>query len=356
LADRFRAGGRIDFTNAAAKEEAADKFEAAAYGQDLGDLFQYNLKERVTILKNHSALVPIINSQIKAEKVTLWSASSPRPLRALWITNSSGLTLDAGTFNVVEENAFAGEGLIAALKPEERRLLSYAVDQAIRVQHDDQLESRPVTHIKIAKGMMTQTSKQLDHQTYTVRNSDTQAREVVIEHALRSGWTIANNVKPEETSASSYRFQVKVPPSQTTILKIDEVQPLERTVALSSVTDDQIKIWFNDKTLKPELMQALRQIMDKKNEISAIDHHMQALQAQISGITQDQARLRENMKALKGSAEERALVARYTRQLNEQEDKLQAVREEIARLDTGRAEKRQQLDKMLQDLTLDESM
>ena len=355
-ADRFRAGSRSDFNNAAAKEEAADKFEAAAYGQELGDLFQYNLKEKVTILKNHSALVPIINSQIKAEKVTLWSASSPRPLRALWITNSSGLTLDAGTFNVVEENAFAGEGLIAALKPEERRLLSYAVDQAIRVQHDDQLESRPVTHIKIAKGMMTQTSKQLDHQTYTVRNSDTQAREVVIEHALRSGWTIANNVKPEETSASFYRFQVKVPPSQTTILKIDEVQPLERTVALSSVTDDQIKIWFSDKTLKPELMQALRQIIDKKNEISAMDHHMQALQAQISGITQDQARLRENMKALKGSAEERALVARYTRQLNEQEDKLQAVRAEIARLDTGRAEKRQQLDKMLQDLTLDESI
>jgi hypothetical protein len=356
LADRFRAGGRSDFNNAAAKEEAADRFEAAAYGQELGDLFQYNLKEKVTILKNHSALVPIINSQIKAEKVTLWSASSPRPLRALWITNSSGLTLDAGTFNVVEENAFAGEGLIAALKPEERRLLSYAVDQAVRVQHDDQLESRPVTHIKIAKGMMIQTSKQLDHQTYTVHNSDTQAREIVIEHALRSGWTIANNVKPEETSASFYRFQVKVPPSQTTILKIDEVQPLERTVALSSVTDDQIKIWFSDKTLKPELMQALRQIMDKKNEISAIDHHIQALQAQISGITQDQARLRENMKALKGSAEERALVARYTRQLNEQEDKLQTVREEIARLDTGRAEKRQQLDKMLQDLTLDESM
>ncbi len=342
--------------NEAEKEEALGRFEAAAYGQDLGDLFQYNLKEKVTILKNHSALVPIINSQIKAQKVTLWSASSAHPLHALWITNSSGLTLDAGTFNVVEENAFAGEGLIAALKPEERRLLSYAVDQAIRVQHDDQFESRPVTHIKIAKGMMTQTSKQLDHQTYTVRNADTQPREVVIEHALRSGWKLANDVKPEETSASFYRFVVKVPPNQTTILKIDEVQPLERTVALSSVTDDQIKIWFNDKTLKPELMQALRQIMDKKNEISALDRRVQALQTQITGITQDQARLRENMKALKGSAEERALVARYTRQLNEQEDKLLAVRAEIAKLDATRAEKRQQLDKMLQDLTLDESI
>ena len=356
VAPRSRAMSGNESIDMEAKEKAEYGYEAAAYGQDLGDLFQYNLKEKVTILKNHSALVPIINSHIKAQKVTLWSASSSHPLRALWITNTSGLTLDAGTFNVVEENTFAGEGLIAALKPEERRLLSYAVDQAVRVQHDDQFESRPVTHIKIAKGVVTQNSKQVDHQTYTIRNSDAQPREVVIEHPLRSGWKLANDVKPEETSASFYRFLVTVSASQTTTLKIDEVQPLDRTVALSSVTDDQIKIWFNDKTLKPEVMQSLRQIMDKKNEISALDHRTQALQVQITGINQDQGRLRENMKALKGSVEEKALVARYTRALNEQEDKLLAVRAEMARLDSARAEKRQQLDKMLQDLTVDESM
>lgn len=356
VAPRSRAISGNESIDMEAKEKAEYGYEAAAYGQDLGDLFQYNLKERVTILKNHSALVPIINSQIKAQKVTLWSTSSSHPLHALWITNTSGLTLDAGTFNVVEEDTFAGEGLIAALKPEERRLLSYAVDQAVRVQHDDQFESRPVTHIKIFKGMVTQSSKQVDHQTYTIRNSDTLARQVVIEHPLRSGWKLANDVKPEETSASFYRFLVKISASQTTTLKIDEVQPLDRTVALSSVTDDQIKIWFNDKTLKPEVMQSLRQIMDKKNEISALDHRTQALQVQITGINQDQGRLRENMKALKGSVEEKALVARYTRALNEQEDKLQTVRAEMARLDSARAEKRQQLDKMLQDLTVDESM
>src|SRR5258708_1735983 len=110
--------------------------EPEANGEELGDLFEYKLKEKVTILKNHSALVPIINSHIDAEKVTLWSSSSGRPLRAIWITNSSGLTLDGGTFNVMEDNAFSGEGLIDPLKPAERRLLSYAVDQAVRVKYD----------------------------------------------------------------------------------------------------------------------------------------------------------------------------------------------------------------------------
>src|SRR5262249_44364332 len=69
--------GRL--AKAEAEEKAAENLEPAANGQELGDLFQYNLKEKVTILKNHSALVPIINSHIKAEKVTLWSRESSRP-------------------------------------------------------------------------------------------------------------------------------------------------------------------------------------------------------------------------------------------------------------------------------------
>lgn len=334
----------------------AEKSEAGAVGQDLGDLFQYNLKEKVTILKNHSALVPIINSHIKAEKVTLWSKESERPLRALWLTNSSGLTLDGGAFNILEDNAFAGEGILDPLKPEERRLISYAVDQAVRIEHRDNVEARPATHIKIAKGVMIQTSEQRDHQRYTIRNTDTQARDVVIEHPVRTGWKLADGVKPEETSASFYRFRVKVEPGKTADLKVDEIQPLRRTIALSSVTDDQIRIWFNDKTLKPELAEALQKIIAKKNEIAGFERELQARQAVVGTINQDQQRLRENMKALKGSAEEKALLQRYTRELNDQEDKLQNVRGEMSKLEADRNQGRQQLDKMLQDLTFDEAI
>ena len=44
----------------------------------------------------------------------------------------------------------------------------------------------------------------------------------------------------------------------------------------------------------------------------------------------DQQRLRENMKALRGSAEEKQLLQRYTRQLDAQETRLDALQTEIA--------------------------
>lgn len=50
-------------------EEAREESEPVAEGNALGDLFEYKLKERVTIRKNQSALVPILQTDIAAERV-----------------------------------------------------------------------------------------------------------------------------------------------------------------------------------------------------------------------------------------------------------------------------------------------
>src|SRR5215470_11782414 len=100
-------------------EAAREMSAAAANGQGLGDLFEYKLKDRVTLKKNQSALVPIVQTEIEAEKVSLWNGTSGsgRPLRAIWMKNTSTLTLDGGSFNVLESEVFAGEGLTDAIKP-----------------------------------------------------------------------------------------------------------------------------------------------------------------------------------------------------------------------------------------------
>jgi len=111
--------------------ERAENLESATHvgpSQELGDLFEYKLHDRVTIRKNQSALVPILQSRIDAEKVSVWNPSDSSVLRALWVDNTSGLTLDGGSFNVLEGNAFAGEGLMDPIKPGEKRLLCYAAD------------------------------------------------------------------------------------------------------------------------------------------------------------------------------------------------------------------------------------
>ncbi len=106
----------------------------SATAQTVGELFEYKLKEPITIERNRSALVPILQSPVGAEKISLWNArEGGAPLRSVWLTNSSGATLDGGTFAVLEDQTFAGEGIIEALQSGEKRIVSYAADLALNV-------------------------------------------------------------------------------------------------------------------------------------------------------------------------------------------------------------------------------
>lgn len=70
-------------------------------------------------------------------------------------------------------------------------------------------------------------------------------------------------------------------------------------------------------------------------------------------IADDQVRLRENLKALKGSAEERELVQRYTHQLNAQEDSLDGLKKELRDLHSQRGIAQADLKKTMDEMSLD---
>lgn len=332
---------------------------AAAQGAELGDLFEYKLKDRVTIHKNESALVPIVQTHIDAEKVSLWndSVGSPRPLRALWLTNSSSLTLDGGSFSVLESEAFAGEGLTDAIKPGEKRLISYAADLGVRV--DKKMESDPqrVTRCMINRGTMVQISELRQESDYTVRNDDTTARTLIIEHPLRTGWKLSGNgPKPDETTSAVYRFRVNVDPKQTQVLTVSESSPIQAQYAVANLTGDQIDLFVKQKTINPQIEVVLRKIVEQKDRVAAIDNEITKRDNERQKIYDDQQRLRENMKALKGSAEERALTQRYTQQLSDQETRLDALQKESGDLQKQRDAAQVQLDQMVQSLTLDATL
>jgi hypothetical protein len=346
------AGGILGGTIGEARRATA----ASAEGSNLGDLFEYRLKDRVTIRKNQSALVPILQIPVRIEKVSLWNAelNSPRPLRALFLSNTSALTLDGGSFSVLENETFAGEGLTEAIKPGEKRLVSYATDLGVRVDAKNESEPQKISKVRIVKGSMIQTSQIRQEISYTIRNDDTTPRTILIEHPLRTGWKIADDgPQPEETTSSAYRFRANVEPKATQKLSVWEATPVETRYQLTNLTDDQIEIFLQQKSISPEIEQAFRKIVEQKGKVSALDAETSSRNDQTQKIYDDQQRLRENLKALKGSAEERALTQRYTQQLNDQETRLEAMERELTDLQAKRAQAQQELDQTIENLSLE---
>ena len=203
---------------------------------------------------------------------------------------------------MLEEETFAGEGLLDPVKPGEKRLLSYAADLGVRVDAKSESQSQPVTRVRINRGVMTQTSEVREQKTYTIRNEDTHARTVVIEHPRRTEYKLAPGLEPAESTAGMYRFRVSVEPKKTETLTVKEAKPLETRYAINNLTDDQITFFLRQKTINPEIEQALRKIIAQKGVVAGFDRQIQERNNETKRIFDDQQRLRENMKALKGSA------------------------------------------------------
>jgi len=340
-------------------EQAREMSEAAANGQGLGDLFEYKLKDPVTLKKNQSALVPIAQTEIEAEKVSLWSGTTGagRPLRALWLKNTSPLTLDGGSFSVLENEVFAGEGLTDPIKPGERRLLSYATDLGLLVEAQQASEPQHVTKVKISKGVLTQTSELRQRTVYAARNQDETPRILVIEHPARPDWQLMKATKePEERAPGVYRFQVEAAPKSTATLPIEETRTLFTAYELANLDDDQIAVFVKQGTLTPQMTDALGKITAQKAVVAKLEQEMEDRQKDIDRIVQDQGRLRENMKALRGSAEEKALLLRYTKQLDDQETELATLRQKIQDTEAQRDAANDQLEKMINDLDLEATL
>ena len=349
----YHAPAPLPSPDATAIAENLESGTTVAQSQELGDLFEYKLSDRVTIRKNQSALVPILQSRIDAEKVSVWNPTESSVLRALWVNNTSDLTLDGGSFNVLEGDAFAGEGLMVAIKPGEKRLLSYAADMGVLVDGKQKSENQRVTKVVIAHGTMTQSTQERHESTYTIRNRDSEKRVLVVEHPARAGWKLADDVTPAESSVSYHRFRVALDPKKTTTLVVKEYRPITNRYAITNITDGEIKLFLDQKMINPEVEKALRKIISQKNDIAVIDAVITGRRGQITNISEDQQRVRENMKALKGSAEEKALVERYVRQLNEQEDRMQSLRHEIGEMQQKRDAAQSTLNGMVEALTMD---
>jgi hypothetical protein len=333
----------------------AGSFMPAAVPKELGDLFEYKLKDPISIPKNRSSLVPIVQAEMAAEKVSLWNdtAGLPRPQRALWLTNSSGNTLDGGSFSVMEEETFAGEGIFDPIRPGEKRLVTYALDLALNASSKNSVESQRVTHIVIGEGLMKQTSELVEKKTYTFRNEDTSARTVIVEHPVRRGYELRGSTRPDETTADWIRFRLHVDPKQTATLVVEEARPLVTSYQITNIDDRQMEIFMQERSIDKSIEGALRKILVQKNAIAALDSEKEARSEEMTKIFDDQQRLRENMKALKGSAEEKVLLQRYTQQLNDQETQLDTLRKQVAQLAQQSDSAQEALDKSIAGLSFD---
>jgi len=297
------------------------------------DYFAYNLTEPITIRKNESALVPILQTKIDAERVTLWSQRQPTPLRALWITNTSKLTLDRGSFTIVEDGNFGGEGLLEPIHPDEKRLLSYAVDQAVRVSIEQRHNNMQATSVTASKGVMVLHQTQTADISYLVHNAATEARSVIIEHPILQGYTLDNgsgtnkDPKPEETTPTVYRFRVNAGAGESLHLHVTEHHQNSISYQLTNFNDSTLTVILNQTNNSAAIKQALQPILDARQKVAEMQSALDKANEHMNALQSDEERQRSNVTAL--ASADKASRERFVHDLNATEDQIAGAQKDL---------------------------
>jgi len=312
------------------------------------DFFEYALTQPITIHKNESAMVPILQQELPATHITVWSDAHPTPLRAIWLENKSNLTLDSGSFSIFESGEFAGEGLLDPIHPGEKRLLSYAVDQAVKVRRGAFSQTRTLHHVAVHEGVLVETTSSVTDTTYTVTNAGDQTRAVMVEHTRQPRAELVSDGKPTETTATAYRFRTAVEPHKSVDLHVRERADISEKIQIAAQSDNS-DVLITTGNYSPTLAQVLKPAIDAQTALADLNSKIDEITANQKTLADDENRYRENLKALKDTA----TAKRFVDELNQAEDAIVAARKEQTDLEKQRDQAQAHLDIVISKLSFD---
>jgi hypothetical protein len=323
--------------------------------REVGELFEYKIDHPVTIERNQSALVPIVAKEVDGETVDLYNEKTraKNPLAAIWLKNTTSLMLEGGPLTVMQGGSYAGEALIKTVRPGEKRFITYAVDLGLHVNTKQGSKSESVDRVVINRGIMRIHRGVVETKTYNLDNKDDRAKAVIIEHPYHSDWRLINEEKPIEITDNYMRFRVMAQAQKLTEFTVQEMRDMWETIMVTNLTPDDILILFRKRYISGSSQKYLEKIVGLKAEIAKIERDISDLKRERTQIFDDQKRLRENLRGLGQTVEEKNLRSRYIKQLNEQETQLEKIKDSQRLLEEQLGGKRKELDGLIGGLEQD---
>lgn len=321
----------------------------------VGDLFQYVLDRPVTVKRNQSALVPILSAALTGKRVAIYNQSvrDKNPLSAVWLENTTGLTLEGGPVTVLEDEAYVGESMLETLKPGEKRLVPYSVELGAVVSIDHKSDVRDVHAVRIVNGVFHLLRYKIARTIYRVTNKTDAPLDLFLEHRFEQGWELVETPKPFETTENYQRFRFDVRAKAETEFVVTERGDQWESIYLNQTTREHLKVWTASRYLDQAAHDALAQIVSVNERVAESARRQAELQRLIAEVGEKQARVRENLAALRDSRDEQRLRERYVADLTRDEDELVRLNTELAAARQAKVDLEAELRQRTQNLSFD---
>jgi hypothetical protein len=324
---------------------------SAAAGE-LGDYFQYVIEHPVSLPRQKSALLPIVQKDVQADRVSIYNEQTQarHPLLGLKFTNTTGLHLMQGPITVFEGSSYAGDARVLDLQPKEERLLSYAIDLGTEVEPVAKRDPDRLTKVKVNKGLLYQTTKVRESKRYHVKNRSEKDRTVLLEHPFRADFALVSKDQPAERARDVYRFELKVPAGHSARQEVVEEKDVLSTVQLTNSDDPTMRFFLSQPAVSEAVKKALGKALELKGHLSATQREIAEQERQLKAIVDDQVRLRANLREMPPTAE---AYKRYLKKFDDQETQIEDFQKKIKTLQGQEFQQRQTFEDFLAKLDVE---
>ncbi|HEY0833282.1 MAG TPA: hypothetical protein VGE72_05170, partial [Azospirillum sp.] len=286
----------------------------------------------VTLSSGGSLMLPIVARAVPAASVDLYQpGTQPRhPLAAVRLTNDGAAGLPPGVLTLYERGAqgavsYVGDARLAALPVGEERLLSFAVDQKVKVDRVEQA-GQTLTRAGAAEGVLQLTVTERQTTTYTIAGAAREPRTVIVEHPRRHGWELVEPAgNKAEVTPSAHRLPVEVPAGGTATLTVALERPRVDRLILADMQPDQLTYYANARELPAAAREALGKLAGLRAALAGKQRRIADIEREQAELIKDQERLRQNLGTLPPNSD---LAKRTLTRMGEEETRLEQLARE----------------------------
>lgn len=301
-----------------------------------GELFEYRVAVPVTIRRHRSALVPIVQTALEGERVSRYSEiQGGRPKSGWRLHNTSGLVLEQGPVVLMEGEAFGGESTLPRIYENQKKFIPFAEDLDLEITSREVKEREPAFLVKAGRGAFQAHHYEVHRTIYAIRNHAGRAKILYIEHPVEEEWEWADGMpKPVSRDDESALFRLEVPPGGREPLEftVSARCPKMDTYQLDDLTAVDLEVFQARGYLDEATGKALRQLVGFSEKTVENEQMQEKLEAEAEALSEEQERLRDTVEKLGKQAEARILITRYLTKMDRQENRLEEIAREKARL------------------------
>lgn len=282
---------------------------------------RFKLPSKVTAKNGETVSVPILDSDVGAEMVSIYDRNSgdAHPVAAALLQNESKVSLPPGIMTVYDANdGFVGDAEVRNFPVDGSQTVRFALDQKVAVDVEE-IPKSSITKLKVADGMITVTHSNEQRTVYTIQGAADAPRTVVIAQDHQAGASFkADHAIDREMQKD--RMKVVLAAGERKVVTAIVMSDYIETISLADIDPYTIEM-FVASTSDDDTKAKLKALGEARSKQMAAQRALEDIERGLKDAMEDQQNTRQNLSAVPAGD----LQERYLQKLGASEDRLEEL-------------------------------